>query len=262
MQTAIRERDSSLCEYISLAHERGRYLCEAFFVPGVKLEKDQLERAIPQTGARNVLLFRQGEAFENRAQEMDVEVTGWSWNGKFADYDNDSWQDLYVVNGTWLHPGKAPSNILFHNLNGQRFEDATEEFGLEDKMVVSAYTMADIDNDGDLDIITNTVNGPLRVYQNNETLNHSVAFELRDHRGNRFGIGAKLVIHYGPDAALQQVRELKSGGGFLSFDPLIAHFGLGEFDQVTSVDVIWPDGTTNSVEGPLQAGSLYRIERK
>jgi hypothetical protein len=171
-----------------------------------------------------------------------------------------------VVNGTWLHPGKAPSNILFRNLKGERFRDDTQDFGLQDFIVVSAYTYVDFDRDGDLDIITNSVSGPIRVYRNNESQNHSVSVELRDYLGNRFGIGAKIVIHYasggGPESRRHQIREIKSGGGFLSFDPLVAHFGLGKFEVVEQIEIQWPDGESTTVEGPFSAGARYRIERK
>ena len=266
LQTATRERDPALCRYIPNSHERARNLCQLFFNPGRKLSDEEFDRSIPQTGARNVMLFREENGFRNRAEEMDVEVTGWSWNGKFGDLDNDEWQDIYVVNGTWLHPGKAPSNILFRNLKGERFRDDTQDFGLQDFIVVSAYTYVDFDRDGDLDIITNSVSGPIRVYRNNESQNHSVSVELRDYLGNRFGIGAKIVIHYasggGPESRRHQIREIKSGGGFLSFDPLVAHFGLGKFEVVEQIEIQWPDGESTTVEGPFSAGARYRIERK
>jgi hypothetical protein len=217
-------------------------------------------RAIPQTHNRNVLLARDGEAWVNRAPDQGIENTGWSWTGKFADLDSDEWQDLYVVNGTWLKPSRVPSNVFFRNLGGGGFENATTGSGLEDYLIVSAYTYLDLDNDGDLDIVTNSVNGPFRVYRNNETRNHALSVELRDHRGNSFGIGSKITIHYA-GGRRHQIREIKSGGGFLSYDAPVAHFGLGHFDTVERIEVAWSTGETTRHEGPFPADAQYRIER-
>ena len=143
---------------------------------------------------------------------------------------------------------------------------STQDFGLQDFIVVSAYTYVDYDLDGDLDIITNSVSGPIRVYRNNETQNHSISVELLDYLGDRFGIGSKIVIHYAsdedPENRRHQIREIKSGGGFLSFDPLVAHFGLGKSEGVEQIEIQWPDGKSTTVEGPFAAGARYRIERK
>ena len=74
------------------------------------------------------------------------------------------------------------------------------------------------------------------------------------------------MIHYASEGISEnrrhQIREIKSGGGFLSFDPLVAHFGLGKFEWVEEIEVQWPDGESTRVEGPFAAGARYRIDRK
>ena len=166
--------------------------------------------------------------FQDVSRDAGVETAEWSWNARFADLDNDEWQDLYVVNGVLIAQEFATNNF-FHNQQGKTFQSAEEEFGLKDLDHSSAYTYIDIDNDGDLDIIANTQYGPFKVYRNNETRNSSVAFKLWDSRGNRFCIGCRVTIHYGPEGKRHQVREIKASGGYRSFDAPQVHFGLGGY---------------------------------
>ncbi len=262
MKTTIRERDKSLCERIPESQGRAAVLCNNYFEASVKTTGAEYARSIPQSKNQNVLLMATGDdTFVDQAEMMEVETTGWSWNAKIADFDNDEWQDIYVVNGTWLRADATPSNIYFSNQQGKKFLNQTVESGLEDYVVVSAYTYVDIDNDGDLDIITNTVNGPIKAYINNESKNNAIAFELRDHKGNRFGIGSKVIIYYGDDGATRQIREIKSGGGFISFDAPVAHFGLGKKNKVARVDIVWSTGERTEIRGDFPAGATYRIER-
>jgi len=262
MKTAFQTRDPRLCARIPEG-QRAAVICASFFAPKYEAKPEDYKRAIAQLKNENVLLVAAADgSFVNRAKSMRAHRTAWSWNGKLADLDNDEWQDIYVVNGMWPRSSTTPSNVFLRNLAGQRFANRTEEYGLSDQMIVTAYTYLDFDNDGDLDIVTNTVNGPLKVFVNNETQNHSVAFELRDLRGNRFGIGAKIRVFYGEDGSRAQIRELKAGGGFLSFDAPIAHFGLGPYEKLSRAEVTWPDGESSPIDGPLEAGHRYRVERR
>jgi len=135
-----------------------------------------------------------------------------------------------------------------------------QDFGLNDYLNTPSYTYADIDNDGDLDIIATAINGPLRLYRNEQSQNHAIQFELHDTRSNHFGIGSKIRIHLADGS--QQLRELKLGGGFLSFDAPLAHFGLAENTSVESIEITWPDGESLLIDEPLAVDRRYRIERK
>ncbi len=119
-----------------------------------------------------------------------------------------------------------------------------------------------MDNDGDLDIISVPAAGPVLVYRNNRTTGNSIAFELRDQIGNRFGLGSKIIIHYGPDGSRRQMREIQAGGGFVSFDAPTAHFGLGEFAKVDRVEVIWSTGERSEIRQGFAAGARYIITRQ
>ena len=123
-----------------------------------------------------------------------------------------------------------------------------------------SYTYSDLDNDGDLDMITVPTVGPLQIYINHTTGRQAVQFSLEDQRGNRFGIGSKIIIHYGK--GLHQIREVQASGGYQSFDAPIAHFGLAEQTQIDQVEVQWSDGETTVIDTPLDAGARYTIRRE
>src|SRR5262249_44322257 len=112
----------------------------------------------------------------------------------------------------------------------------------------------------DLDIVAVPISGPVLVYVNNSKKNR-IAFELRDLAGNRFGIGSKIVIRYGPGGARHQLREIQASGGFISFDAPIAYFGLGEFQAVDSVEVQWSTGERSEIRGDFRAGARYVVRR-
>ena len=201
--------------------------------------------------------------FQEVSEEKKVASAFNSWNAKFADLDNDEWQDIYVATGELIHWGNVfQPNIFFHNYEGQYFQAEQEEFGLEDVGITPSYTYIDIDNDGDLDIVSAPINEPLKIFINNETNNNSITFEFRDKKGNHFGIGNKVYIYYGKNNERYQVRQIKSGGGFLSFDSPITHFGLGQYDRVNKVKIVWSTGEKTTLDKEFLANKKYVITRK
>ncbi|NCF73924.1 MAG: hypothetical protein GWP67_10520 [Gammaproteobacteria bacterium] len=265
MMTAQRNKDVKLCEKMPRTETRTYALCRNFFEAVVPHDAEMLDQAIPQRMNENVLLTRDAanDRFLEESEKLGVGFTGWSWNARFADVDNDEWQDIYVVAGTWFRasPSGTTGNFFFHNEAGERFTDQTDAFGLQNFMIVSAYTVIDFDRDGDLDFVSNSINGPLWLLRNNSRDGNSIAFELKDAVGNRDGIGTKFVIHYGPDGDRHQLRELKASGGYLSFDEPIAHFGLGEYDSVDRLEIRWSTGGETVIQGPFDAGHLHSLER-
>jgi len=257
---AIKRKDASLCEKIDAGHRWGRALCENYFRHRtLDFARDE---EIPMRTLSNVLLRGEGGGrFADTSATTGVSTAEWSWNARFADLDNDQWQDLYVVNGVLITQEFA-SNNFFHNLGGEGFASKAEEFGLDDYDHSSSYTYIDIDNDGDLDIIGNLLYGPFQVYINNEQRNHSVTFKLRDLHGNRFCIGCRITLHYGPEGRLHQTREIKASGGFHSFDAPEAHFGLGGEEKIDRVEVRWSTGETTLFEQPFPANRDYVLTRE
>ena len=260
MKTAVQSKKPEICRHIPDKQSRASILCDNFFKKSVNTTKAEYKHAIPQRLNQNVLLMYDGKSeFTDIAEQYHLDIAGWGWNAKFADLDNDEWLDLYVANST-IRRAVANSNFFFQNMQGKDFADKTMEFGLDGFMAVSSYTYLDFDNDGDLDIVTTSINGPLWIYINNSE-NNSIIFKLQDHKGNRFGIGSKLVIHYGPDNKYHQVRELKAGGGFISFDAPSLHFGLGKHDQVNKIEIFWSTGEQVIINQPFKAGRSYQLER-
>ena len=257
---AVRDSDEGLCNKIPASYKTQLAMCHRYFASEVSQISDPGD-SIPQKESGNVLLQGSKEGvFKDVSHQTNSADGGWSWNAKFADLDNDEWQDIYVVNGRWrIYP--PHSNVFFHNKEGQFFEIAQEEFNLENYNMVVAYTYIDIDNDGDLDIISAGLNGPINVYVNNETENNSITFEFRDYRGNHFGIGNKIYIYYGENSERHQVRGVKSGGGYLSFDSPILHFGLGKYDIVDKIEVVWSTGEKTTIDKEFLANKKYVISR-
>jgi hypothetical protein len=256
---STRREDPTLCDKIASGHVMPKKLCESYFIPEAMYPDTSDE--IPLRSMSNILLQGMPDIqFQDVSQDAQVETAEWSWNARFADLDNDEWQDLYVVNGVLITQEFATNNF-FHNQQGKTFKAAEKEFGLEDWDHSSAYTYIDIDYDGDLDIIANTQYGPFKVYRNNETRNSSVVFKLRDGKGNRFCIGCRVIIHYGPEGKRHQMREIKASGGYRSFDAPLAHFGLGANTKIQKVEVRWSDGAKTLIEHSFPANREYTLHR-
>jgi len=259
------QENKELCDKMPREYALQKFLCKGnFSIEGSPIVQDGLKNAITSLPWKNVLLQgTRDKIFQEASEEKKVAYAFNSWNAKFADLDNDEWQDIYVATGELMNwESVFQTNIFFHNYEGQYFEQAQEEFGLEDMGTTPSYTYIDIDNDGDLDIISVPINEPLKVYINNETKNNSITFEFRDKKGNFFGIGNKVYIYYGEDNRRHQVREIKSGGGFLSFDSPIAHFGLGQYDVVNRVEIIWSTGEKTVIDKEFLANRKYVVIRK
>lgn len=219
------------------------------------------ESAVPQIFSHNVLLKRISTGdYQDQAKAFGLELTGWSWNAKFADLDLDQWQDLFVTNG-WETSSIRETNMFFRNEKGTHFVEETKLTGLEDYFPTPASSYLDYDQDGDLDIVTVPSSVPIGVWRNDVAKQHSLTIELRDESGNHFGIGSKIIIHYGTNGELHQLREIQASGGFHSADAPVAHFGLGEFDQVGRLEIRWSTGESTTIASPLKANSRYVISR-
>ncbi|WGW05918.1 FG-GAP-like repeat-containing protein [Tropicibacter oceani] len=256
---AIQRRDAKLCELIPADQPVPAAYCALHFKPARQPLADEIALTHQQILRSNVMLEWQGAAFVDTAAQRGLDVGGWSWDTKIADFDQDGWQDVYIVNGTWVPNEVSPSNLFFHNTGQGTLEEASGAFGLEDYLMTASATQFDMDGDGDLDMVTHPVNGPLTVFRNN-TQAPGLAIRLRDGAGNRDGIGAKVTL-VGHDGSLQ-TREIQLGGGFMSFDAPIAHFGLGTAQSAAEARIRWADGTQTVLAGPIMPGQLYTVSRE
>lgn len=263
---AVEEHDSSICAKIPDSYWATKKLCN--FHTSQDLNKRFIDRAnqLPRQVDYNLFWKQNSDgSFSDKSFEFGVDDSYWAWTAKFADLDNDEWQDIYSANGSFIILNKKSSkstNRFFHNQEGKGFTDKTAEFGLTDYMHTYGFSYVDFDNDGDLDIISTSLYGPLKIYRNNESSHNSISIRFQDHKGNRFGIGNKVYIKYGPNSSKKQMRELKLGGGFISFDPATLHFGLGNHKQVDEIVVVWSTGGRTKHLGPFLAGKTYMFERR
>jgi len=228
-----------------------------------KMDNDESEAIypdeLPSVKHTNLLFTPEGTGYRDVTTAWHAGFGGWTWNAKFADLDNDTWQDLYVAQGSRLRPGSV-SATFYHNQGGTTFKEATKGFGLEDHVPTGAYLYLDYDLDGDLDIITHPFQLTPVVLRNDSPKGPGFQIVLDDRRSpNRSGIGARIEIR-APDGRLQ-VREVKASGGYASFDAPLAFFGLGKWPAVASIRVVWPNGDSSALEGLALAPGRYTLVR-
>lgn len=257
---AIQRRDPEVCKLIPKSQWSAQAVCNIHFWPARPITNAEADASIPQILRSNVLLTRgHGSKFTDEAETNGLDVGGWSWDTKIADFDNDGFQDVYIVNGTWVPNEVSPSNLFFHNQGDGTFSEASGPFGLEDYLMTAGATSFDLEGDGDLDIISHPVNGPITVFKNNAQSGNTIAFDFDDEKGNRFGVGVKVMVK--TTDGITQTRELQLGGGFMSFDAPRLHFGLCENTGIVSGMITWPDGEITAI-GSLAAGARYKITRR
>jgi len=213
----------------------------------------------------NALQVKRGAAWQEEAAARGIQATGWSWTSRFGDLDNDGYLDLYVVNGmielgTFGHlPNHelVEENQAFRN-DGRGYFVAMPAWGLGSPRSGRSMVMADLDRDGDLDVVVNNLRSPAQLFVNELCGGRSVEVNLRWQAvQNRDGIGARLTLHtnLGP-----LTRDLRAASGYLSGDAPIVHFGLPVDATVERIDVQWPDGQVSTT--PLSnTGVLVTLSR-
>ena len=196
-------------------------------------------------------------AFQDRVHEMGagVSVNYMGWGVESLDFDRDSWTDLIVANGH-VYPeieGAVPNNpyrqprLLYRNNEGRGLVRIEAPDG---SAIASAHTsrglaVGDYDNDGDLDVFVNNLNErPSLLRNDTRPLGEFLSMRLVGTDSNRSGIGARVTVRAGQREFVQEVR---SGSSFMSSSDLRIHFGLGEVDEVESVEIDWPSLSSRDV---------------
>jgi uncharacterized membrane protein YraQ (UPF0718 family) len=214
---------------------------------------------MPSVKHTNLLYTPEGNRFRDITSDWHAGFGGWTWNAKFADLDNDTWQDLYVAQGSRLRPGSV-SATFYQNQHGTTFKDQTKAFGLEDHVPTGAYLYIDYDGDGDLDIITHPFQLTPVIWRNDSPKGPGFQLALDDRRSpNHQAIGARVEIR-APDGRMQ-MREIKGSGGYASSDVPAAFFGLGNWPSVSSIKVVWPGGDSSGLDGLSLAPGSYSLVR-
>jgi uncharacterized membrane protein YraQ (UPF0718 family) len=259
--------DRAACNKVPARYNLYKTLCDAVEGYPDRVPLDNIS-FVDQLSVTNILLEnKMGEGFVNLSDENNVQYGAWSWAGKFADLDNDRWQDIYVANGSvyaaFVGPTTHSPNMFFHNEEGEYFTLKHFSYGLDDFDHSSGFTYLDLENDGDIDIIGNTTHGGLKVFKNNLNNANSIIFEINDEVGNSGCIGCKIFIASVDEQGVEhkQIREIKGGGGFLSFDAPYAHFGLGTHSAVSRMGIMWSTGERDMITQTFEPGYKYIISR-
>ncbi|HTR29135.1 MAG TPA: VCBS repeat-containing protein [Puia sp.] len=232
---------------------------------------------------RNMLQLNNGDGtFSEIGQLAGVSATDWSWCPLVADFDNDGYKDIFITNGYlrdytnkdflryWgdykirqamnREPVKLmdlvaamPSSVLkkyvFRNNGDLTFSNMQAYWGIDQGAVSSGAVYADLDGDGDLDLVVNNLNADAFVYQNmsrEQGGGSYLAVKLEGGGKNTAAIGAKVYVY---DHDRMQYEEANPARGYLSCVPAELHFGMGKAEVADSVVIVWPGGGRQTLPG-------------
>ncbi|MCH7887178.1 MAG: VCBS repeat-containing protein [Candidatus Marinimicrobia bacterium] len=218
----------------------------------------------------NTLQMNNGNGiFSEVSQIAGISNTDWSWAPLFVDLDNDGYKDLFVTNGLkkdinnndylvqtkkhrkdlednlsliGLMPSQKIKNYIYQNNGDLTFTNKTSEWGLNQPSFSNGASFADLDNDGDLDLVVNNIDENAFVYRNNSrniNKNHYLSVKLTGSKDNPDGIGARIEINSGNQ---MQVQEQYLTRGYQSSVGRRVHFGLGGNEKVEELIITWSDG--------------------
>lgn len=172
------------------------------------------------------------------------------WGTKFFDYDNDGWVDIFVANGH-VYP-QIPTYLQRNFVHKNNRDGTFTEMGLQlgapflEKRVGRGAAFGDIDNDGDVDVVINNLDGAPQLLRNDGgNANNSVLIKTIGVKSNRDGIGARIKIVSGD---LIQMDEVRSGDSYISQSDLRLHFGLGHRTKIDLIEIRWPGGTVDTIK--------------
>ncbi len=228
--------------------------------------------------SRNMLQLNNGNnTFSEIGQLAGISNTDWSWSASMVDFDNDGFKDIYISNGYrkdvtdndymvytrdsierlgGIVPAKVPDinsflkiipelkipNYMFRNKGNLQFENLSAAWGMDKPSFSNGYATADLDKDGDMDLIVNNINDLAFVYENRTTQiggSHYLQVTLDGPMKNKMGMGTKVWIYTGDSL---QYQEMYTNRGFLSSSEALLHFGLAGNAKVDRVEIRWPDG--------------------
>jgi hypothetical protein len=276
--------DMLVLDMMSREHaQRMRYVGDAPPLPEVV--RGLSER--PQYG-QNVLFINQGDfTFTELAQFAGLEASEWSWSCVLLDVDLDGFEDVLISNGMEraardrdvvdrlkafraargrsdaevfqarrMFPRLATPNLAFRNNGDLTFTEIGAPWGFHAAGISQAMAVADLDNDGDLDVVINNLNSPAGLYRN-EAGGPRVAVRLKGIPPNTKGVGARITVHDG--AVPAQSQEMIAGGRYLAADDPLRVFAAGSATNVMTLEVRWRSGRLSRIPG-VSANRLYEID--
>ncbi len=232
-----------------------------------------------------------GKYFADKGLQSGVAATDWSWSPLLADFDNDGYKDLFISNGfkyrvndldfnvfvqntltadqkkgiltkkyalTGKIPGGAVPDYFYLNDKEGGFSDASSNTGFTMPTLSSGAAYADLDNDGDLDLIVNRLDAPTGIYQNNISAKHYLQIKLKGVGQNTNGIGAKVYVF--TQWNMQYIQQSTVRGFMSSISPLL-HVGLGASTHVDSMLIMWSSGKGQWLRN-VEADTLLVLNEK
>ena len=241
----------------------------------------------PQYGLNTLFLNRGDGTYTEIGQLSGLDASEWSWTPAFLDVDLDGWEDLLVSNGQERaardldvaeelramrakqkmsdaeifqarrrFPRLNTPNLAFRNRGDLSFEEMGKPWGFDFAGISHGMALADLDNDGDLDVVVNNFNAPASLYQNNAPASR-IAVRLKGRAPNTRGIGSRIEVRGGP--VPMQSQEMICGGRYLSSDDAVRVFAAGSLTNELTIEVKWRSGTRSFVRG-ARANRIYEVD--
>ena len=190
------------------------------------------------------------------------------WGDAFLDLDNSGWLDLILVNGhvypqvdnAKLGTAYREPKLVFQNRRDGTFRNVSAESGAAVRVpqVSRGLAVGDLFNTGRLNVVVeNLTGGPMILEAKSNPAHHWISFDLEGSPSNRLALNARVRVTTGK---LQQLGEVRSGGSYLSQNDLRLHFGLGDAARIDKVEVMWPNGATQSFEN-VEANRFYHLKQ-